>query len=194
MKKYEKLVVPKDSAWTRKTWRKYAPIWVLDIVDGITNIFKWLPTIYKDRNWDDYYVLEILQKKIEFQRAYLIHANRHVGIENCNFWMTTVLNLLERENMEYYYIEYLNSFESKITFKKDIIDTYKLDVQILNERYNEYINKYSRVAKKLLKEHPKLQGEVKKDKLCFEISLYNQKRCRQLLFKILEEKGELWWD
>jgi len=194
MKKYEKLVVPKDSAWTRKTWRKYAPIWVLDIVDGVANIFKWLPTIYKDRNWDDYYVLEILQKKIEFQRAYLIHANRHAGIENCNFWMTTVLNLLERENTEYYYIEYLNSFESELTFNKTEEDTYKVDVHILSERYSEYTNKYARVARKLLKEHPKFQGEVKKDKLCFEISLYNQKRCRHLLFKILEEKGDAWWD
>lgn len=194
MKKYEKLVIPKDSAWSRKTWRSYAPIWVLDIVDGVANIFRWMPTIYKDKHWDDYYITKILQKKIEFQREYLVKANRHTGVESCNTWMTIALNLLERENTEYYYTEYLDYFERGISFEKTEDDTYKLDLHILSERYDDYLKKYSGAARRMLKQNPKLQGVVKKDKLCFEISLYNQKRCRHLLFEILKLKSERWWD
>ena len=196
MKTYERLPLPKDSAWSRKTWRSHAPIWLLDIVDGIKSVFRWLPTIYKDQNWDDFYITKILQKKIEFQREYLVKSNRHMGVQSCNFWMTILLNLLEKENTEAYYMEYLDSFESKILFIEDELtkNSFEMKMEVLSENYDAYIKKYQSAARKILKENPKLHSPNKKDKLCFEISLYNQKRCRHLIFEILKEKSDRWWD
>jgi hypothetical protein len=98
MKKYTKLTLPVDSAWDRKTWRSYTPSWLKSFVDSTQNVIKWLPVIWKDRHWDDYYITKILQRKIELQRDYLVKANRHTDINRDNFWMTVVLNLIELEH------------------------------------------------------------------------------------------------
>jgi len=36
-----------------------------NILHGIQNIIKWFPIIWKDRNFDEYYLLQILYKKFE---------------------------------------------------------------------------------------------------------------------------------
>ena len=76
MKNYNKLIVPEDSAWDRKTLT--ARIWrslhwrIRSFLTGCKNVIRWCPTIFKDRDWDNWYILNILQKKIEFQKEMLV--------------------------------------------------------------------------------------------------------------------------
>jgi len=49
---------------------------------GLINLYRWFPVIWKDRDWDDHYIVEILIKKLEHQRdffksnkAYSANAN-----------------------------------------------------------------------------------------------------------------------
>ena len=72
MKTYTKLPLPKDSAWDRKTWRSHVHWRIKYFIDGVSNIIRWIPTLYHDRDWDEYFILRMLQKKIEHQRAYLV--------------------------------------------------------------------------------------------------------------------------
>ena len=39
----------------------------------IKNIIRWIPVLWKDRDWDDWYIYKILQKKIEYQRKEIIY-------------------------------------------------------------------------------------------------------------------------
>ena len=55
MKTFKPLPIPKHSAWDKKTWRSYTPVWLLKFFKGIRNLIDWLPIIWKDRHWDDYY-------------------------------------------------------------------------------------------------------------------------------------------
>jgi hypothetical protein len=36
-----------------------------DIIIGLKNIWHWLPVIWRDRDWDRYYIIEILAHKLE---------------------------------------------------------------------------------------------------------------------------------
>lgn len=42
----------------RKFW------WIRYFIEGVKSIIRWLPTIYKDRDWDDYFLIEILYRKL----------------------------------------------------------------------------------------------------------------------------------
>lgn len=44
-------------------------------------ILKWIPILWKDRNWDDYFIWEILKQKIKFQREYISKQGIHVRAE-----------------------------------------------------------------------------------------------------------------
>lgn len=191
IKVYTKLPVP-ESSWGKKTWRRYTPQWLKYFIDGVKNIIRWMPTIYKDRDWDDYYILRMLQKKIEHQRAYLVKHNRHLDIEQDNFWMTICLNLIEREIHEYYATECQNYSKTDIKFIpcEDRTQCYTLKTELLWERYDDYFKLYPSMMRKYAKEFESLD----KEHIAFRLGRYNQKKARTLLFKILDVKSNQWWD
>jgi hypothetical protein len=196
MKNYKKLIVPEDSAWNRKTLS--ARVWrntnwrIRDFLTSCNNIIKWAPTIWKDRDWDDGFIFDILQKKIEFQRKEIIYANRHTRVDRDNRDMTIVLNLIERVKEEYYNTEYLDYEESKFRFEdvEEREDLKRLEIDVLSERYDEFLMKYPSSVRKVLKEKPDLD---KRD-LCFYVSYYNQEKAHDLLFRVLRERMRWWWD
>jgi len=100
-----------------------------------------MPTLFKDKDWDEWYIFTILQKKIEFQRKEIIYANRHIGVDQDNRDMTITLNLIERVKEEYYNTEYLDYEESEFRFEpvEDNENLHSLEVDVLSERYDELI-------------------------------------------------------
>ena len=196
MKTYKLLTIPKDSVWDRKTlseriWR-ILPLGIRLFLTGCKNVIRWSPTIFKDRDWDDWYIYNILQKKIEFQRQEIIYANRHMQVDIDNRDMTIVLNLIERVKEDYYGIEYLDYSESKFRFEPIDGDDkyYTMEEDIISENYDNYIKKYPSSVRRVLKEKPDLN---KKD-LCFWVAKHNEEKAHDLLHKILKEKMRRWWD
>ena len=188
MKKYNLLEAPKTSAWSRRTWRYYTPIWFNRFVESLTNTVKWLPAIWADRHWDDYYITRILQRKIELQREYLVTANRHTNVADDNKWMTIVLNLIEREGNTFYEGEYTEYHHIEMVERENGL----VDFQTTWERYDEYLAKYPSTLRKVLKKYPQYAGN--KDRLSMLVSMHQQKKCRDLMFEILKQKSDNWWD
>ena len=196
MKTYKKLTIPEDSAWNRKglsarIWRNLH--WrIRYFIGGIKNIIRWIPTLYKDKDWDDWYILTILQKKIEFQRKEIIYANRHMDVDRDNRDMTIVLNLIERVKEEHYGTEYLDYSETNFRFEpiEGDRELYSMEQDVISENYDDYLKKYPSSVRIILKEKPDLN---KKD-LCFYVAKHNQEKAHNLLFKILKERMRWWWD
>lgn len=196
MKEYKKLTIPEDSAWNRKGILPYINRklhWrIRYFIGGVKNIFRWIPTLYKDKDWDDWFIFTVLQKKIDHQRKEIIYANRHIHVDRDNRDMTIVLNLIERVKDEFYNSEYLDYEKSKFRFEpvegKDNLKS--LEIDVLSDDYDEFLKKYSSSVRKVLKQKPDLD---KRD-LCFYVSKYNQEKAHDLLFKILKERMRWWWD
>ena len=193
MKTYKQLPIPEDSAWERIRlfdrlhWR------IRYFLTGCRNLIKWAPTIYHDRGWDGNYILYILQKKIEYQREYLVSENRHTRIDIDNRDMTLVLNLIERVREEHYQLECMDYWDSEMIFGEvpDKPDLKSIDILTKSERYNEFLSKYPSSVRAVVKEH----GEQNdKQRLCLLVSYYNHKKANKLLFRILEERLTYWWD
>jgi hypothetical protein len=192
MKIYKQLEIPSDSAWGRKTWRTYAPVWFLHIMDGINNLISWWSVIWYDRHWDDQYIFEILQRKIELQREYLVKANRHTRIPIDNRDMTIVLNLIERVRLEYYALEYFDYEESILRFEPTGEEMYSLEIDLISESYDAYLKKYRTSVRAVMKKD--MKTAINKSTLCLRVAEYNHKKAHNLLFKILNERIAYWWD
>jgi hypothetical protein len=194
MKLYKPLPIPEDSAWERKTWRSYTPSWLLNFIDGIANIFKWIPVLYKDKNWDWRYIYELMEFKLLQQRDYLVKANRHMSIPEINRDITLCLNLIQRVKDEYYGCEYLDYFEAKHWFEPtdETGQYFTCHSEMIWEKFDEYLAKYPIQHKKVLQKYAD-KIEEKKD-IAFYIGLENEKRAQNLLYKILNRKLSHWWD
>ena len=194
MKLYKPLSIPEDSAWERKTWRSHTPIWLLNFIDGVKNIFKWIPVLYKDKDWDWRYIYEIMEFKLLQQRNHLITANRHTGTPEINRDITTCLNLIQRVKDEYYQCEYFDYFKSNYRFEPtdETGQYFTYHSEIVWEKFDEYLAKYPIQHKKVLQKYSD-KIENKRD-IAFYIGLENGKRAQDLLYKILNEKLNRWWD
>lgn len=236
LKIYKRAVVPADTAWDRPSYnpytiaRRYAQdlleyTWldralsfvlfdrVSNIYNGVINLWNWLPVIWEDRNWDEHYILKVLQRKIEIQRDYLVRNNRHTNIEMDNRDMTIVLNLLERELLEYYELELYDYFESSFWFEnvkthdkfqvgspdspeRNEDDLFTFEETVLSEQFDAFLSKYVSSQRHVLK-HEKdidLSTTEGKKRFCRLVAKHNQEKSRKLLFKILHDRGAGWWD
>ena len=68
---------------------------------GIKNLWKWFPIIWKDRDWDYYYIFQVLKFKLEKQA-------KHLGGRDAELMMTCV-RLINKLQNEEYYEEYYDS-------------------------------------------------------------------------------------
>jgi len=191
MKNYEKLTIPEDSAWDRNPFWRHLHWRIRNFIIGCKNIIKWAPTLFEDRDWDQYHIYTILQKKIEFQRKEIVYSNRSTRVWQDNRDMTIILNLLQRVKNGYYEGEHTDYYEMKVeTIPVDGTSLKEMKFNVLSERYDEYLNKYKSSVRKLLKE----EGEIDKETLCMLVARHNQEKARKLLFNMLNEKIEGWWD
>ena len=149
--------------------------------------------MYHDRDWDGDFILKILQKKIEFQRKELINANRHMGIDRDNRYMTLTLNLLERVRQDHYGLECMDYWDDNISFENilDKPDLKSIEIKTTGERFDEYLNKYPSSVRAITKEYGVIED---KKTLCLKVSYYNHSKANKLLFRVLEEKLTQWWD
>jgi hypothetical protein len=186
----------KDIDWVDNIyhyWDRFIDTPINNVTQGITNLYNYFWVIWKNREWDGVFTYELLQRKIEIQRKYLINRNSFVSTEQTNRDMTLILNLLNRVRNEYYADEYFDYYDLKVNFirtEDTHQELYTMDSEYSNERYDEYLSKYPRTVKLIKTQHPELTDH----ELCMSVGQHLQEKCHRILHKLLEEKLEGFWD
>ena len=110
----------------------------------IKNLIRWIPIIWKDRDWDFYFTYEILKKKLEFQAEHTRKYGYHEASLHDASRMETCVRLIKKLQNEEYII-----------------------IPVTNREYTEQ--------------------DFKDDAMRHD-------KARKLLFRILEQNIERWWD
>lgn len=161
----------------------YFPISIVYFFESISNLIKWFPTIWRQRDFDHFYLYEIIEKKIELQRK-AMDRYTFSTLKDDERYIDVCLELIGKVKGEFYSSEYLNYREVEaITEGK--ITTFK----IKDEKNSEYLKKYPLICRKMRNKYP----DIEESTLCFFVSKENHKRAKSLLFKIISEKSEDWW-
>jgi hypothetical protein len=163
-----------------KRWWRYTKIRQIfrDYKQGIQNVWRWFPVVWKDRDWDQYFIYEILKTKLEKQATSIYKHGNHVDAKYDAKRMLLCARLIEMQQEELYEYEWTDP--------------------IYDESFEEYFKKYPRQYKRALAgEFNRNLESIKKheeDIIAMEIAWENQKRSRKLLFRILEQNITRWWD
>jgi len=151
-------------------WWRYTKVreWYYDFTEGIRNIIRWYPTFWNDRDWDQHFIYEVLKTKLEFQAKYIYHNGVHNDAHRDAEKMLLCARLIEIQQVDLYSFEYTDYSEE--------------------DNLDEYFKKY--------KKQYDLMDKTDKDDLVIAIRIAhkNQDRSRKLLFKIIEQNIERWWD
>ncbi len=160
-----------------------------NIIIGIKNLIKWFPIIFKDRDWDSYYILEVLKFKIKNTAKYISDSNRYVGCERDVEIMNTVVRLIEKVQNETYSMEYMDHETGEFSLENFLEYRNSQD-------YSKYFEKYPLIYKYVSKT-PKQKDVFNNDydnSIVLSMGMVNHQRAKKLLFKLLNEHIEKWWD
>jgi GTPase Era involved in 16S rRNA processing len=155
---------------------------------NIHNLIRWFPIIWKDRDWDDYFIFEILKFKLKNQAKYIGNKDRHVSAKRDAEKIMLCVRLIEKVQDEYYGCEYQDYCEIDVKFveSKSYPDMHEVEIETLSEHYDDYFKKYPRIYNQVKTED--------KYKTVLNIARINEERAHKLLFKILEQNIRRWWD
>jgi|GEM_PF-1629301 hypothetical protein len=187
-------------------WRWLGGWQIRNFFVSVKNLIRWFPIIWKDRDFDDHYIWEIMKNKLRWQAKYIGDRDFHTRAIMDAKRMRLCANLMDKVQDEFYSSEYMDYHESKWNFL-DIPDKpgfKELDMETTSEHFDDYFKKYPLAYKKVLA-NKELQifgikardGETEvdvKQRIAMNIGYYNHNRARKLLFKIMEENIEGWWD
>jgi len=168
---------------------------------GVKNIIYWFPIIWKDRNWDGHYIFEILQHKLKAQSNYIGRRDLHTRAQLDAKRMRLCISLIKKVQEEDYTMEYMDYAKDRVWFTpcEDRPGSSLYNSEEVWEKYDEYFKKYPLVYKRVLKGEGvfTLNGRNDSDMkrvIAQNIAHLNHDRARKLLFKIMEENIEGWWD
>jgi hypothetical protein len=160
-----------------------------DIKRYIHNIIKWSPILWRDRDYDYWYILDSLQFKIKNTSKYIAKHKHYAGYKRDVERMNLCVRLLDKIQNNFYKFEYQDFCTNKVTILHDVETECELVKEISSsEHLNEYFNKYKREYKKIF--------DKEKTPVWNAVLLGNsiENKARRILFKIIEENIFNWWD
>jgi hypothetical protein len=164
-----------------------------DFIKGIKNLYRWFPIIWKDRDWDSYFIFEILISKLKNTAKYNDSINYHTNAKRDSQRMMTCVRLIERVQKDYYSMEWLDYEISKFEIVKSGDNLYRPRKLTFSENYNDYFTKHKSAYKKVLSGEIVKYGNHTDERTAMTIADYKHEQARRLLFAIMEKHIEGWW-
>ena len=166
---------------------------------GVQNLIYWFPIIWKDRNWDSHYIFEIMMHKIKAQSKYIGARDIHTRAQRDAEIMMTCVRLMKLIDDDFYSSEYSDYHKTKHWFEdvpgKEGYSSW--ESRLLEENFDDFFKKYPLIYKRVLAgEGPFGRDGREDDKqvIAMNIGHINHNRASKLLFKLMEENIQRWWD
>ena len=176
---------------------------------SVGNLIKWFPFIWKDRDWDDHYIFEVFKFKLEKQAKYIKEKGFHTNSDLDSKRMMLCVKLMEKVQEDFYTMEYMDYEDKDFFFVptgegiEDGEGGYYMETRLKKENLNDFFKIHPLVYKKIVTDkkyhifkmdNDDLTSYEVKSRIALNIGRYNHERARKLLFKILSENIERWWN
>jgi len=185
----------KLSLWNKiYLWWKYeVKYYPSRIKDGVSNLIKWFPIIWRDRDYDSHYLLEIMKFKInqmsKLQESLNLHSDSKRNVEIMN----TILRLLDKVQEEHYRHEYCDYLETRYKFiHVDGTEYHTVEEEIIRDDSEEYIKKYPLTFNQVTSH--KIYKETDDRRLIPMIMCeIRHEKAKKLMLKLINKNIEKWW-
>jgi hypothetical protein len=165
-----------------------------DIAQGFRNLWKWLPIIWKDRDWDNHFIFEVLKFKIKNTANFTEKKQRFVGWEKEVKYMRICETLIDRIQNDYYQSEYQDYHDFDISTVPTENGSYEVVFDVKRDDTDEFVKKYPHALRRAEKD-PKFKSYFEGERNGYlAVGIVRHVKAKKLLFKILEQRIEGWWD
>ena len=151
---------------------------------GIQNLITWFPIIWKDRDWDHWYLYTILKFKLSNMEKLHRKYGHCVNSEKMADQIKVCVNLLDRLIKDEYYEMTFKNHEKKwgeAHFNWDNCEDKKGYCSLRIERDNVKTDEDKKQERKQFRRLCKIEANLRKQDV-------------EYLFKIMEKHIQGWWD
>ena len=168
---------------------------------GVQNLIYWFPIIWKDRNWDSHYIFEIMMHKIKAQSEYIGSRDIHTRAKRDAEIMMTCVRLMKKVQDDFYSSEYFDYHKTKHWFEdvpgKEGYSSW--ESRLMEENFDDFFKKYPLIYKRVINgervfKFDNVVDTESKQRIAMNIGHINHNRANKLLFKLMEENMQKWWD
>jgi hypothetical protein len=185
-----------------KLWFKFeGQYYPKDFIKGIKNIFKWLPIVWRDRDYDDHYIFEALKFKLKNTAKYIGDRDFHINAKRDSERMMLCVRLIEQIQIEYYRMEYFDYHKTQFEFVGLQPGEYGFDKGYeelksteLSENFDDYFAKHKATYKRITSGKDNVFENDTKHHIAMNVGMFKHNQARKLLFSIMERRIEGWWD
>lgn len=165
-----------------------------EFIRGVINLWKWVPVIWKDRDWDDHFIWQILIFKLKKQSKYIGERDFHTRAKRDAEIMMTCVRLMEKVKEEYYQAEYMDYCKDEFEFVDSDTPGYsELKITPISENFDDYFSKRKTAYQYVMKNGGVFGNEDKKH-TAMSMGDYQHKKARRILFTLMERNIESWWE
>lgn len=181
--------------WKIYRWFKWdAKHFHRDVAQGFKNLWRWFPIIWKDRDWDDHFIFEPLKFKLKNTAKYFEKKQRFVGWEKEVKYLRICETLIDRIQNEYYQSEYFDYRDMDMRFVPTENNMYEVVFDTKRDNTDQYLRKYPH-ALRVAKKDPRFKNYFTGERNgVIAVGIVRHEKAKKLLFKILEQRIEHWWD
>lgn len=165
-----------------------------DVTRGFKNLWRWLPIVWKDHDWDSDYIFEPLKFKIKNTADYIEKNKRFVGWEHEVRYMRICVKLIERIQSQYYVDEMHGYWETNMRTELMENGNYSLEFDDVRNDLSIYLSKYPNDKRRTLKSKRSENVGDSDKSFAILMAYMRHERARKLLFDIIQDKIERWWD
>lgn len=156
--------------------------YIYSIKTGLTNLIKWTPTIWKDRDWDQWYLYEIFKKKLSHMEKFQREYGNSIDSKKIAFQIKTCVLLLDRLIKDDY---------DEMVFKKHNKKWGEMNLEFQPFKIGLYKGLISRPNIKTEKDMEKERREFRR---LSEHEKMLRKQDIDYLFKLMNKHIQKWWD
>ena len=159
-----------------------------DLKNGIRNLIRWLPVIWKDRDWDYAYIEDLMLAKLDHMIKYYGSINRYVDQERDLDRMITTKKLLQAVRDESYL-----DLEPWLKQEISIDEKKRLQVRTVEDNLGEYYDLYPRIYTEVVLDLSNKNKELERERIAIHMAHRNHNRARDLAYKLIATYSPSWW-
>ena len=158
----------------------------------IKNVFRWLPVIWNQFDFDYHYALDVFKFQLEKTATFMERDEAMtVGAKDRAKRIRIVLDLMKKVYDEDYALEYQDKLEEK--YGKEYFDIQFIELEDTKEKEGGPYFEMKKGYELNLPEEGSKKIEEEEHKLFLE-SREKQEKAHKLLWKLIEHNIRGWWD
>lgn len=164
----------------------------VNIFVSLGNFYRYFGVIWKDRQYDYVFILNLLGRKLELTAAAERKYNRFLSSPRTAEKIEMCVRLIKKMKDDYYSMEHSDYRVAYIitSYTPDCDNCHEVNMIETSNNFDDYFNKHKSAYRRLMK---RLDCEPEKASVAILLGAEREQKAKEILFNTMRDNITGWW-